>query len=67
LSKLLFTIEELINERELDPQYKNHLLIGNWDKHSECHIESDWLLIYRISENNLYLERTGSHSELFRK
>ncbi|MCI5120644.1 MAG: type II toxin-antitoxin system mRNA interferase toxin, RelE/StbE family, partial [Candidatus Electrothrix sp. AUS4] len=33
----------------------------------ECHIEPDWLLIYRISESNLYLERTGSHTDLFKK
>ena len=66
ISKLQFVIEELVNQNELDPRYKNHLLTGNWNKHSECHIESDWLLIYRISDNNFYLERTGSHSEIFR-
>ncbi len=67
LSILQFVITELINDQELDAKYKNHQLIGNWKNHSECHLEPDWLLIYRISSNNLYLERTGSHSELFRK
>ena len=67
LSKLKLVIKQLINEKELDPRYKNHQLIGNWKNHNECHIEPDWLLIYRISKKNLYLERTGSHSELFKK
>ena len=67
LSKLKVLIEQLVNEDELHPEYKSHQLIGNWKNHTECHIESDWLLIYRISNNNLYLERTGSHSELFKK
>ncbi|MDD3001662.1 MAG: type II toxin-antitoxin system YafQ family toxin [Candidatus Riflebacteria bacterium] len=31
----------------------------------ECHIESDWLLIYRITEDSIFFERTGSHSDLF--
>ncbi|MCU0288190.1 MAG: type II toxin-antitoxin system YafQ family toxin [Acidobacteria bacterium] len=42
---------------------------GNWKDHMECHIEPDWLLIYRIDRkyNELILVRTGSHSELFGK
>jgi mRNA interferase YafQ len=67
LSELQVIIEELVNQNQLDPRYKDHLLTGNWKNHNECHIEPDWLLIYRISDNNLFLERTGSHSELFRK
>ena len=67
MSKLQVVIELLVDEKTLDPRYKDHRLIGNWAKHRECHIEPDWLLIYRITDNNLYLERTGSHAELFRK
>ena len=65
-SILQFVIEELVNKKLLDEKYKNHPLIGNWKHHSECHLEPDWLLIYRISDNQLFLERTGSHSDLFR-
>lgn len=36
-----------------------------WTRHRECHIAPDWLLIYRIEGDDLTLERTGSHSELF--
>ncbi|MCI5194047.1 MAG: type II toxin-antitoxin system YafQ family toxin [Candidatus Electrothrix sp. AU1_5] len=67
LGKLQTVIETLVDEQPLDSRYKDHQLIGNWVNHRECHIEPDWLLIYRISESNLYLERTGSHTDLFKK
>ena len=67
MNKLQAVIETLVNEQPLDSRYKDHQLIGNWANHRECHIEPDWLLIYRISDNNLYLERTGTHVELFKK
>lgn len=44
---------------------KDHPLSGNWINHQECHIQSDWLLIYRIDGNDLYLDRTGTHADLF--
>ncbi|MBF1203051.1 MAG: type II toxin-antitoxin system YafQ family toxin, partial [Fusobacterium periodonticum] len=49
--------------------YRDHNLIGNYKGYRECHIESDWLLIYKIMENILILtlSRTGTHSELFKK
>jgi mRNA interferase YafQ len=48
-------------------QFKNHPLKSNWKGFLECHIEPDWLLIYRLNEDKEVLElaRTGSHSELF--
>ncbi|WLE97558.1 MAG: type II toxin-antitoxin system YafQ family toxin [Candidatus Electrothrix communis] len=67
LRKLQAVIELLVDEKTLDSRYKDHRLIGNWANHRECHIEPDWLLIYRITDNNLYIERTGSHAELFKK
>lgn len=49
--------------------YKDHALKGNWQGFRECHIESDWLLIYRINKADnlceLVLTRTGSHDDLF--
>lgn len=50
----------------LPPQNKDHNLTGNYVGRRECHITSDWLLIYEIDGNDLYLERTGTHSDLFR-
>ena len=51
----------------LPEKYKDHALTGNWSEHRECHIQPDWLLIYRIEDDVLVLtlSRTGSHSELF--
>jgi len=51
----------------LDPKYHDHELEGNYAKCRECHIQPDWLLIYRHYEEELvlYLLRTGSHSDLF--
>ncbi len=65
--KLENVIKLLLSGRELEPRYKDHPLIGNWKGHRDCHVEPDWLLIYRITADDLYLERTGSHAELFRK
>ncbi|KGP76543.1 RelE/StbE family addiction module toxin [Desulfosporosinus sp. Tol-M] len=51
----------------LSEKYKDHMLIGDWTGHRECHVTPDWLLIYRIDNNVLVLTltRTGTHSELF--
>ena len=65
--KLENVIKALLGCQGLDPQYKDHPLIGSWKNHRDCHIEPDWILIYRITADNLYLERTGSHAELFKK
>lgn len=57
----------LCNEQPLPPQYKDHTLIGNYEGHRECHITSDWLLIYKVEQEilTLSLTRTGTHSDLF--
>lgn len=51
---------------KLPIQNKDHLLKGDYSGRRECHITPDWLLIYEIYEEELYLERTGTHSDLFR-
>lgn len=45
----------------------DHTLSGNWTGHQECHLASDWLLIYRIEGDELMLYRTGTHADLFGK
>ncbi len=67
LAKLRAVIEKLVAGQLLEPKYKDHQLSGDWKGHRDCHIEPDWILIYRITADDLYLERTGSHSELFKK
>lgn len=49
----------------LPPRYRDHSLSGEWKHYRDCHVESDWLLIYKIDGNDLYLIRTGTHSDLF--
>ena len=57
----------LANGETLDPKYKDHPLIGDYEDFRECHIKPDWLLIYRVDDEELelYLFRTGTHSDLF--
>lgn len=56
-------LEYLCSENPLPEKHKDHLLVGNWGGHRECHILPDWLLIYKIEKDTL--TRTGSHSDLF--
>ena len=62
-------IKLLANGEKLPDENKDHNLTGNYKGYRECHIQPDWLLIYKISVNILILSlsRTGSHSDLFRK
>ena len=57
----------LVQENVLPQKYLDHLLTGNYAGHRECHITSDWLLIYKIEKEilTLSLTRTGTHSDLF--
>ena len=66
LLKLTFIIEKLLNKEILEPKYKDHSLSGKFTNHRDCHIEPDWILIYRLTDEELILERTGSHSDLFK-
>ena len=59
-------IEILVQGEKLPAKYNDHKLIGEWNNHRDCHIEPDWLLIYRSTKDTLILERTGTHSELFK-
>ena len=63
--KLVRIIELLLSEKPLPIKYRDHPLRGKWVERKDCHVEPDWILIYRHSEDELLLERTGSHSDLF--
>ena len=60
-------IEILANGEQLPAKYLDHPLTGDYRGSRECHIEPDWLLIYRIEKDLLILglTRTGTHSDLF--
>ena len=63
--KIKLIMSDLIDEKRLDEKYRDHKLTGDFKDRRECHIEPDWLLIYRIEKDQIIFERTGSHSELF--
>lgn len=66
MSKLKRIIKLLLNKQALPLRYRDHNLSGKYSGHRECHLEPDWLLIYKLSEEFVILERTGSHSDLFK-
>ena len=63
--KIKTIITQLIKEQSPARKHQDHPLTGNYSKHRECHIEPDWLLIYRIDHKTIIFERTGTHSDLF--
>ncbi|ODS23236.1 hypothetical protein AB835_09775 [Candidatus Endobugula sertula] len=67
LEKIRSVMASLTAGEVLAPKYKDHSLIGNYAKRRECHIEPDWLLIYKLDAEEMVIifERTGSHSDLF--
>ena len=67
LGLLRSVINALAAEEPLAPKFRDHDLTGAYAGFRECHIQPDWLLIYRIErdELELFLFRTGSHSDLF--
>lgn len=65
LTLLNAVINTLLIPESLPPKNRDHLLSGNHAGESECHITPDWLLIYRVINDELYLVRTGTHADLF--
>ena len=59
-------IRKLAEGETLEAKYRDHILTGQYKGTRKCHIEPDWLLIYELSESELFLVRTGTHSELFK-
>jgi mRNA interferase YafQ len=66
LEKLKVLVRSLVAGEALDAIHRDHALVGDWQGRRECHIESDWLLIYKIEAAAIIFERSGSYSDLFR-
>lgn len=66
-NQITSVIQLLVCEESLPDYYRDHALTGNYAGFRECHIQPDWLLIYKVEADilTLTLTRTGSHSELF--
>lgn len=60
-------VTKLSNMQPLEAKNRDHELSGIYKGFRECHIQPDWLLVYRINNNDLilFLSRTGNHSDLF--
>jgi mRNA interferase YafQ len=67
INKLMKVITILATGEQLPAEYRDHSLSGNYSGYRECHIQPDWLLVYKVVEKQLVLTlyRTGTHSDLF--
>lgn len=68
IDNLFQVVGRIANGEPLDQKYRLHRLSGEYEGCYECHVEPDWLLVYKIYESTLVLllTRLGSHSELFK-
>jgi len=65
LAKMKAIVDLLLAKETLPPKNRDHQLGGNLSGHRDCHVEPDWILIYKLLNDELRLERTGTHSDLF--
>ena len=67
IEKLKIVVRLLLDGKQLDLSYRDHNLKGNFKDRRECHIEPDWLLVYKLNkkEKTMTFERTGSHADIF--
>ena len=65
LEKLKGVLRCLAEEKPLAVKNRDHSLSGDFAGYRECHIEPDWLLLYKLEGDMIYLVRTGTHSDLF--
>ena len=67
IEKFKMIVRTLLAGDPIDPIHQDHKLTGNYAGRRDCHIESDWLLIYKSEGEFIFFERTGTHSDLFKK
>jgi len=67
MRKIFTVMRDLQNEVPLQPRHREHPLSGDFSGFLECHVEPDWLIIYKIDvqTKEIYFARTGTHSDLF--
>lgn len=63
--KMRAAMDTLIAGETLDRKYRDHPLVGEYLGFRECHLEPDWLLVYKIAGDEIIFERTGTHADLF--
>ncbi|RLT40353.1 MAG: type II toxin-antitoxin system YafQ family toxin [Chloroflexi bacterium] len=65
VTEFKIVIQQLLEAQELAMHYRDHALVGQYKGTRECHIAPDWLLIYEVTDTEIILIRTGTHSDLF--
>jgi len=65
IEKIKTIIKVLLDGKQLPAKNRNHKLKGEFKDCWECHIEPDWLLIYKKTETAIVFIRTGTHADLF--
>lgn len=65
IEKLKEVMRLLTLEKPLPLKNRNHKLKGEYVDYWECHIEPDWLLVYKKTATHIFFARTGTHSDLF--
>ena len=66
MGKLREVLALLASGAGLPERYRDHALQGDWKGYRDLHIEPDWLLVYRVTADEVQLARTGTHADLFR-
>ena len=67
LEKFKIVAGTLLAGQALDAIHRDHKLVGTWAGRRDCHVESDWVLIYKLDGEILIFERMGTHADLFKK
>jgi mRNA interferase YafQ len=65
MDKLKAVIDALASRQPLPEEYRDHALKAEWIGWRDCHVAPDWIVIYRKTDAELILGRTGTHSDLF--
>lgn len=66
IKKIKYVIQKILKGKSIEDKYRLHKLVGIYKDRFECHVQPDWLLIFKKDGDSIIFERTGSHSDLFR-
>lgn len=66
MRKIKYVMSKILEGRNLESKFRLHKLSGIYKDRFECHVQPDWLLIFKKDNDVIIFERTGSHSKLFK-